>query len=80
MKFSTRTIAFLLVSAVVALLLPSTRAHGFLGTPPGRNVIANSDNCPHCLNMGTVRIRIVRTMSCSLSLARPRSPGEAGVE
>ncbi len=71
MKFFT--IAFLLVSVVVALLLPSTRAHGFLDNPPGRNVIANSDYCPHCLNMGTVCCRTGSSCLLSVSLARPTS-------
>lgn len=68
MKFFT--IAFLLVSVVVALLLPSTRAHGFLDNPPGRNVIANSDYCPHCLNMGTVCCRTGCSCLCLVCLTR----------
>lgn len=55
MKILAPAIVFFLVLLVFGLL-PSTRGHGFLGHPPARNVLANSDYCPHCLNMGTTRL------------------------
>jgi hypothetical protein len=45
------------LSAIVMLLfsrLIPSHAHGFLRNPPARNVLANSDYCPHCLNAGSV--------------------------
>jgi len=46
-----------LLPSLILLLLSSTpsRGHGYLHTPPARNVLANSDYCPHCLNFGTVK-------------------------
>ena len=29
-------------------------AHGYLSIPPSRNILAKNQNCPHCLNGGTV--------------------------
>ena len=50
-----RIVSFL--PSLILLLLASTpsRGHGYLRTPPARNVLANSDYCPHCLNFGTVK-------------------------
>ena len=36
----------------LALLLPSVMGHGFLAQPRARNVVFNSNFCPHCLNAG----------------------------
>lgn len=43
------------VLAVQLSVLPAhVHGHGYLKSPPARNVLANSDYCPHCLNGGTV--------------------------
>ena len=56
-KMSFRIVS-LFSGFVVWLMLQAVRpshGHGYLRTPPARNVLANSDYCPHCLNFGTVR-------------------------
>lgn len=37
---------------VAACLASQVAAHGFLAEPAARNVLANSDYCPQCLNAG----------------------------
>ena len=44
----------LLLSILAVQQAASVRGHGYLKLPPARNVLANSDYCPHCLNGGTV--------------------------
>lgn len=33
-------------------IVPMAEAHGYLAHPKSRNLLANSNNCPHCLNGG----------------------------
>lgn len=43
----------MLVSALCLLGLSHlAHGHGYLASPQSRNLIANSDYCPHCLNAG----------------------------
>lgn len=39
---------------MLLVCLRESHGHGYLKSPPARNVLANSDYCPHCLNGGTV--------------------------
>lgn len=39
-------------ACLLAACLPSVAGHGFMFQPTARNVIHNSDYCPHCLAAG----------------------------
>ncbi len=43
-----------IIVLLVVVKTPVARCHGYLKSPPARNVLANSDYCPHCLNSGGV--------------------------
>ena len=36
------------------ILVSTVNGHGYLSEPPSRNILAKNQNCPHCLNGGTV--------------------------
>lgn len=56
----------LLVLLLFGVCSSVTHGHGYLKSPPARNVLANSDYCPHCLNAGGVA-----TVSASGTLTWP---------
>lgn len=42
----------LLALALLACTVHLTAAHGYLAVPISRNLLHNTDYCPHCLNAG----------------------------
>ena len=53
-KTSRPSLVLTVVALVIIAMISPAQAHGYLKFPPARNVLANSNYCPHCLNGGTV--------------------------
>lgn len=47
---------FVKCMCILMSFLTITNAHGSVRDPPARNVLANSDDCPDCLNAGGVSV------------------------
>lgn len=47
-----RHVNLLTVTCLLAAALPTAWGHGFMYYPAARNVVLNSDYCPHCLAAG----------------------------
>lgn len=52
---AVKTLAVLVATLAVVAPGHGVRAHGYLEHPAARNVVHNSDYCPHCLNAGGAR-------------------------